>query len=71
MARNQAQAALPHYRAWLRLQPVSAQAHFALGSALAMTGDRATAIPLLQKAAADTATRDAAVQLLRQLGVTP
>jgi hypothetical protein len=36
-----------------------------------MTGDRAAAIPYLQKAATDPATRDAATQLLRQLGVTP
>ena len=46
MARNQAAAALPHYRAWVRLQPESAQAQFGLGSALAMTGDRAAAIPI-------------------------
>ncbi len=71
MARNQPAAAVPHYRAWLRLQPASAPAQFALGSALAMTGDRAAAIPYLQKAATDPATRDAATQLLRQLGVTP
>src|SRR5262249_29609746 len=31
MARNQAAAALPHYREWLRLQPESAQAQFGLG----------------------------------------
>jgi hypothetical protein len=36
-----------------------------------MTGDRAAAIPYLRKAAADPATRDAATQLLRQLGVAP
>jgi predicted Zn-dependent protease len=71
MARNQPAAALPHYRAWLRLQPASAPANFALGSALAMTGDRAAAIPYLQKSATDPATRGAATQLLRQLGVAP
>jgi Tfp pilus assembly protein PilF len=70
MARNQAAAALPHYRQWLRLRPESAQAQFGLGSALAMTGERAAAIPYLRKAAAgeDAAARDAAVRLLRQLG---
>ena len=73
MARKQAAAALPHYVAWLRLRPESAQAQFGLGSALAMTGDRAAAIPYLQKAAArgDAGTRDAAVRLLRDLGVAP
>jgi predicted Zn-dependent protease len=73
MARNQAAAALPHYRAWVRLQPESAQAQFGLGSALAMTGDRGVAIPYLQRAAAggDAATRDAATRLLRELGVVP
>jgi tetratricopeptide (TPR) repeat protein len=71
MARNQPAAALPHYRAWVRLQPQSAQAQLGLGSALVLTGDRSAAIPYLQKAATDPATRDAATQLLRQLGVTP
>ena len=73
MARNQAAAALPHYRAWLRLRPESAQAQFSLGSALAMTGDRAAAISYLQKAAAggETDARDAAVRLSRDLGVAP
>ena len=69
MARNQPAAALPHYRAWVRLQPQSAQAQLGLGSALALTGDRAAAIPYIQTAATDPATRDAATQLLRQLGV--
>ena len=73
MARNQAASALPHYRTWLQLQPDSARAQFGLGSALAMTGDRAAAIPHLQKAASagDPATRDDATQLLRQLGALP
>lgn len=73
MARNQAAAALPHYREWLRLHPESAQAQFGLGSALAMTGDREAAIPLLRKAAVggDAATREAAVGFLRQLGIAP
>ena len=73
MARNQAAAALPHYRAWVGLQPESAQAQFGLGSALAMTGDRAAAIPYLQRAAAggDAGTRDASTRLLRELGVVP
>ncbi|MBI4909090.1 MAG: tetratricopeptide repeat protein [Acidobacteria bacterium] len=73
MARNQAAAALPHYRAWVRLQPASPQAQFGLGSALAMTGDRAAAIPYLQRAATDgdAATREAAARLLRELGVSP
>ena len=70
MARNQAAAALPHYRQWLRLRPESAQAQFGLGSALAMAGEGAAAIPYLRKAAAgeDAAVRDAAMRLLRQLG---
>ena len=73
MARNQAAAALPHYRAWARLRPESAQAQFGLGSALAVTGDRAAASPFLQKAAVggDPGTRDAAARLLRELGVVP
>jgi predicted Zn-dependent protease len=73
MARNQAAAALPHYRAWAGLRPESTQAQLGLGSALAMTGDRAAAIPYLQKAATggDAATRDAATRLLRELGVVP
>jgi tetratricopeptide (TPR) repeat protein len=73
MARNQAAAALSHYRAWVGLQPESAQAQFGLGSALAMTGDRAGAIPHLRRAVAggDAGTRDAATRLLRELGVVP
>jgi len=71
MARNQAAAALPHYGAWVRLKPDSPQAQFGLGSALAMTGDRAAAIPYLQRAAKsnDAATRGMAARLLRELGV--
>jgi LSD1 subclass zinc finger protein len=70
MVRKQPAAALPHFRAWLAAQPASPQAQFAVGSALAMTGDRTTAIPYLQRAAAgnDAKTREAAVDLLRQLG---
>jgi tetratricopeptide (TPR) repeat protein len=73
MARNRQAAALAHYREWLRLRPESQQAQLGVGSALAMTGERAAAIPYLQKAAAghDAATREAAAGLLRQLGVTP
>ncbi len=73
MARDQPAAAVPHYREWLRLHPESAQAQFGLGSALAMTGERAAAIPYLRRAAAaeDAATREGAARLLRQLGVTP
>ncbi len=73
MARKQAPAALPHYVTWLRLRPESAQAQFGLGSALAMTGDRAAAIPYLQRAAVggDAATRDAATRLLRELDAAP
>ncbi len=73
MARNRAAAVLPHYRAWVGLRPESAQAQFVLGSALAMTGDRAAAIPCLRRAAAggDPGTRDAATRLLRELGAVP
>ncbi len=73
MARNQAAAALPHYRAWVELQPESARAQFGLGSALAMMGDRTTSIPYLRRAAAggDPGTRDAAARLLRELGAAP
>ncbi len=73
MARNQAAAALPHYRAWLQLKPQSAQAQFGMGSALAMTGERTAAIRYLQQAAtsADPVTRDEATSLLRQLGALP
>ncbi|MBI3208016.1 MAG: tetratricopeptide repeat protein, partial [Candidatus Solibacter usitatus] len=70
MAKQQPQVALPHYRHAVRTQPESARAHFGIGSALAMTGDRAAALPHLQKAAAgsDVSVREAAAQLLRQLG---
>jgi Flp pilus assembly protein TadD len=70
MARDQAQAALPHYREAVRIQPESTRAHLGLGSALAATGDPAGAVPHLQKAAAgsDAAAREQAARLLRQLG---
>ena len=73
MARNQPAAAVPHYRAWVKLQPESAQAQLGLGSALAMTGDRAAAVPYLQRALAggDAGARDAAARLLRELGIIP
>ena len=68
MARNRAVDAVRHYRAWVGLRPESAQAQLGLGSALAMTVDRAAAIPYLRKAAGDAATREAAARLLRDLG---
>lgn len=70
VAKGQAAAALPHYREAARIEPGSARAHLGLGSALAMTGDVARAREHLQKAAAapDPALREAAVQILRQLG---
>jgi len=70
-ARNQPAAALPHYRAWLRLRPASPQAQFGLGEALAMTGNTEEAVPYLEKAAIgeDETVRNEARQLLRKLGV--
>jgi tetratricopeptide (TPR) repeat protein len=70
MVKRQAQAALPHYREAVRIQPESGRAHLGLGSALAMTGDLAGAVPHLRKAAAgsDPAVREAAAQILRKLG---
>ena len=71
MARNRAVEAVRHYRAWLGLRPESAQAQLGLGSALAITGDRAAAIPYLKQAAGAAATRETANQILRELGVVP
>lgn len=71
LAKGQAAAALPHFRAWVKVAPDSPQALLALGSALAAAGERTAAIPYLEKAAAgtDAGVREAAVGLLRQLGV--
>ena len=70
MAKGQAQAALPHYRDAVRIQPESGRAHLGLGAAMAGTGDAAGAVPHLQKAAMDTdpAVRADAAQALQQLG---
>ena len=71
MARGQAQMAIPHYREAVRIQPESARAQSGMGSALATAGDLAGALPHLQKAAAgsDPAVREAASQMLRQMGM--
>jgi len=71
MAKREPQAALPHYREAVQIEPDSARAQLGFGAALAMTGDRAGAIPHLQKAAAskDEAVRENARDLLRQLGI--
>ena len=71
MAKGQAQAALPHYREALRLQPASARANLGLGSALLAVGDSAGAVAYLRQAAAgtDPALREEARQLLQSLGV--
>jgi FimV-like protein len=70
LARNDAPAAVPHYREALRIKPESTRAHLGLGAALVAVGDAESAIPHLQKAAAapDAATRDQAAALLRRLG---
>jgi predicted CXXCH cytochrome family protein len=70
MAREQAQAALPHYREGVRLRPESGRAHLGLGAVLVAVGDRAGAVLELQRAAADSdaEVREQAGQLLRQLG---
>jgi thioredoxin-like negative regulator of GroEL len=69
MAKEQAQAAIPHYRETVRLTPDSGRAHLGLGSALAMTGDISQALAHLQIAAAsaDPSARQAAAELLQQL----
>jgi len=69
-AKGQASVAIPHYREALRIKPEFGRANLGLGSALVAVGDVAGAIPHLQKAAADAdpATREEAVQTLRQLG---
>jgi Tetratricopeptide repeat. len=70
MAKGQAQAAVPHYREAVRIQPDSGRARLGLATALLTTGDTAGAIPHLQHAAAgsDAAVSREAVQMLRQLG---
>lgn len=70
MAKGEAQTALQHYREAVRIQPESGRVHLGLGSALAAVGDVTGAIPHLQKAAADSdsAVRNGAAQMLRQLG---
>jgi predicted CXXCH cytochrome family protein len=73
MGRNQASAAVVHYREAVRVRPDSARANLGLGMALAANGDRGGAIPYLQKAAAgpDDSVRDRAFAALRQLGASP
>ena len=70
MAKSQAQDAIPHYREAVRINPESGRAQLGLGTALVATGDVDGAIPHLQKAAGgpDAATREQAVEMLRQLG---
>jgi predicted CXXCH cytochrome family protein len=70
MAKEQAKAAIPHYQEAVRLVPRSGRAHLGLGSALAMSGDLAAALSHLQIAAAsdDASARQAAAELLKQLG---
>ena len=70
MAKGQAQVALEHYREVVRLQPDSGKARLGLGMALVAVGDLNGAVPHLRKAASDStpAVREAAVQVLRQLG---
>jgi tetratricopeptide (TPR) repeat protein len=70
-AKGETAQALIHYRESVRLTPDSPSAHLGLAEALLANGDRASAIPHLQKAAAgpDTALRDQAAEVLRQLGV--
>jgi predicted CXXCH cytochrome family protein len=70
MASKQAQSAASHYREALRINPESGRAHLGLGTALVAAGDVDGALPHLQKAAAgpDSAIRQQAAELLRQLG---
>ena len=70
LAKGQAQVALEHYREVVRLQPDSGKARLGLGTALVALGDLSGAVPHLRKAASDStpAVREAAVQVLRQLG---
>jgi predicted CXXCH cytochrome family protein len=71
MAKGETKAAIPHYRELVRIQPESGRAHLSLGSALVTTGDSAGAVPHLRKATAgsDRDVRDAAAQMLRQMGI--
>lgn len=70
MAEGQVRAALPHYSEVLRMRPDFGKANLGLALALVALGDVNTAIPHLKAAAADsdTAVRDRAAQILRQLG---
>lgn len=70
MAKEQAQAALPHYREAVRIQPGFGRAQLGLGSALAATGDVTGAILHLQKAAADPdpVVRQQATEMLHRIG---
>ncbi|MBN8731478.1 MAG: tetratricopeptide repeat protein [Acidobacteria bacterium] len=71
VATQQPQAAIPHLREAVRLDPASSRAQLGLGIALASSGDSNAAVPHLRKAATSTEPpiRDAALQILRQLGV--
>ncbi len=73
MGRQRAAEAVPHYRELLRRQPSSLRAQLGLGASLALSGDRAGALPYLRQAAAgpDPGVREQALGLLRQLGVAP
>ena len=70
MAKEQPQAALPHYREALRIRPELSRMRLGLASALISTGNITEAIKQLQVAAAgeDPTVRDDATQMLRQLG---
>ena len=73
MAKGQTQAALPHYRESVRIQPQSGRAQLSLGSALAAVGDATGALPHLQAAAKDSdpAIRQEANEVLKQLPLRP
>jgi Flp pilus assembly protein TadD len=70
-AKEQASAALPHYREAVRIDPESGRARLGLGTALALTGDQRGAVEQLRKAAtaADAQVRESAAALLQELGV--
>lgn len=69
MARQRISEAAPHYFEALRITPDSSRAHLGLSAAMILAGDREGAILHLKAAAAgsDTARREQAIEILRQL----
>ena len=73
IAQGDSTRAIAEFRQALRIAPTFAQADLDLGKALAATGDTASALDYLQKAAAgsDPAARDQARKLIESLKTQP